>query len=88
MSTWDAVVLSGKVLRPVTVLVIDLVRVDTAAVVWLERVEKKSVLLLLFPLDGGDATFFDLLSLLLLLLVVPFKRELVIIPPMRLHAPE
>mmetsp|Transcript_16633 Transcript_16633/g.25144 ORF Transcript_16633/g.25144 Transcript_16633/m.25144 type:complete len:83 (-) Transcript_16633:284-532(-) len=82
MSTWDAVVLSGKVLRPVTVLVIDLVRVDTAAVVWVEREEKKSVLL--FPLDGGDATFFDLLSLLL----VPFKRELVIIPPMRLHAPE
>jgi len=87
MSTWDAVVLSGKVLRPVTVLVIDLVRVDTAAVVWVERVEKKSVLLLLlFPLDGGDATFFDLLSWLLLL--VPFKRELLIIPPMRLHAPE
>jgi len=86
MSTWDAVVLSGKVLRPVTVLVIDLVRVDTAAVVWVERVEKKSVLLLLlFPLDGGDATL-DLLSWLLLL--VPFKRELVIIPPMRLHAPE
>ena len=57
MSTCEAVVLSGRVFRPVTVLVIDFVRVDTAAVVWLESEEKKSgallLLLLLFPLVGG-----------------------------------
>ena len=85
MRTCEAVVLSGKVFRPVTVLVIDLVNVDTAAVVWLERVEKKSALLLLeeLPLDGGDVTF-GLLLLLLLLSLFPFLS----IPPIRFHAPE
>ena len=86
MSTCDAVVLSGKVLRPVTVLVMDLVKVDTAAEVCVERLSMSE-----FPapprppLEGEMGNNIDLLELALAEL--PRKRELDIIPPMRLHAP-
>ena len=87
MRTCEAVVLSGRVLRPVTVLVSVLVRVERVAVVWVEREERNTLsfkLLLTLLLVGEDnLTLLLLFELLLVVLSLPLSM-----PPIKFHAPE
>jgi len=72
MRTWEAVVRSGRVLRPVTVLVSLVVRVERVLLVWLESEERNWLLLL--PLEGGEDG--------------PPLLSIPLIPLIRFHAPE